>query len=46
VAQQETLRVARMLALEKVKPGDYVMEFVVRLPDGRKAMTRQAITVE
>ena len=46
VAQQETLRVARMLALEKVKPGNYVMEFVVRLPDGRKAMTRQAITVE
>lgn len=46
VAREETLRVARMLALEKVKPGNYIMEFVVRLPDGRKAMTRQAIKVE
>jgi len=46
VAQGETLRVARILALEKVKPGNYVMEFVVRLPDGRKATTRQTLTVE
>lgn len=46
VAAEETLRVSRMIALEKVKPGDYVMEFVVHLPDGQKTMTRQAIKVE
>lgn len=46
VARDETLRVARMLSLEKVKPGNYVLEFLVRLPDGRKAMTRQAIRVD
>lgn len=46
VAAESTLRVARMIALEKVKPGNYVMEFVVRLPDGQKTMTRQAIKVE
>jgi hypothetical protein len=46
VAQESTLRVARMLSLTKVKPGRYVMEFVVRLPDGRKAATSQPITVE
>ncbi|HSB55992.1 MAG TPA: hypothetical protein VLD58_16630, partial [Gemmatimonadales bacterium] len=46
VAQEPTLRVARMLSLSRVKPGRYVIEFVVRLPDGRTAMTRQPITVE
>ncbi len=46
VAREPTLRVARMLALTKVKRGDYLMEFVVTLPDGRKASTRQPITVE
>ncbi len=45
-APDSTLRVARMLSLEKVKPGNYVMEFVVRLPDGQKTVTRQAIKVE
>lgn len=45
-APDSTLRVARMLSLEKVKPGDYVMEFAVQLPDGQRTVTRQALRVE
>jgi hypothetical protein len=39
-------RVVRALSLERVKPGKYLMEFLVRLPDGRTAVTRQPIRVE
>jgi hypothetical protein len=46
VAQGETVRVARMLSLEEVKPGDYLIEFAVRLPDGRKSTTRQPIKIQ
>ncbi len=46
VAEDATLRVARVISLAKVKPGRYEMEFVVRLPDGRSATTSQPVTVE
>lgn len=46
VAEDRTLRVARVISLAKVKPGRYEMEFVVRLPDGRSAVTSQPVTVE
>jgi len=39
-------RIARTLSLERVRPGKYVIEFVVRQSDGRTAITRQPIRVE
>jgi tetratricopeptide (TPR) repeat protein len=46
VAAGGATRVVRALSLERVKPGKYVMEFVVRHPDGRSAMTRQVLIIE
>ena len=46
VASGEVTRIARTLSLERVKPGKYVMEFVVRHADGRTASTRLAIQVQ
>ena len=46
VAAGSGTRVVRALSLERVKPGKYVMEFVVRHADGRSAVTRQVIGIE
>jgi hypothetical protein len=46
VATGAVTRLARGLSLERVRPGKYEMEFVVRHPDGPSATTRLAIQVQ
>jgi hypothetical protein len=46
VAAGEVTRIARELSLERVKPGQYQMEFVVKGPDGPSATTRLVIQVQ